>query len=203
MARTPKTAHDTSKPLSRRVLVNIKRDQTTTTPRVVWQHEVPILEAMHGEGNVQTVEPETLDEGFTPRASVEMLMHNKRQDAFRPPSANLGLGYIFTGNVRAEYERMANCYGSHPTVAESWCENVYGRFQGGTFASIIGTPELEDLPQAQLRQLLIDFGYQLPIADYKDSEAVKDAAVKGHAAFRDMPTVELMKLAEAHGVELG
>jgi hypothetical protein len=200
MARPSKSA---SGALSRRVLVNIKRDQTTATPRVVWAHEVPILEAIWGEGNVQSVEPETLDEGFSPKAAASMLVHNRVQDAFRRPSQSLGLGWVFCEDARTEYDRLASCYGMHPEVKQTWVENVFGRFQGGGFQTMVARPELEDLPEDQLRAMLLQSGYQLPIVTYESSEAERAAATKARKEFESADKAALVKLADEYGVELG
>lgn len=157
MARTAASESIAPKVLSRRVLVNIRRDQTTATPRVVWQHELPILEAIFGEGEVKVVEPETLDEGYTDKPSRELLIFNKEQDKIPRPSESSGIDFVFIGSPAVEYERLVGAYGMHPEVRESWCEKVYGRFQSGRFSSVIGKPSLEDLPEAQLRQLVGDY----------------------------------------------
>ena len=148
----------TEKMLSSRVLVLIARDQTAKTSRVVWHHEVPILEAIHGEGNVTLVEPDTLDEGYSAKPSPELMIFNKTQDKILPPSQTLGLGHVFIGDPRNEFERMVEIYGRHPDVNESMAEHVYGRFQDGRFARLIGRPDLDDLPDDQLRSLCSSYG---------------------------------------------
>jgi hypothetical protein len=146
------------KMLSRRVLALISRDQSMKTPRVVWQHELPILEGVFGEGNVIVLDPETMDEGYSPRMARELLIYNKSQDQVLPPSETSGVGHVFIGSPAVEYERLASAYGMHPEVRQSWCENVYGRFQEGRFTAVVGHPTLDDLPESQLRQLVRDFG---------------------------------------------
>lgn len=201
MART-KPAPD-SKLLSRRVMVNVKRDQTTSTPRVVWAHEIPILEGIFGEGNIVAVEPEALDEGYSPKPSVDMLVHNKKQDAIRRPSESLGLGFVFIGNARAEYDRLALCYGMHPDVRMSWVENVYGRFVEGRFAQLLGEPELEDLPEDQLRELTLAYGYSLTAATFKSTEEERQQAAAAAKEFSALKKPDLVKLATEQGVEIG
>ena len=158
MARTAASESIAPKVLSRRVLVNVKRDQTTATPRIVWQHELPILEAIYGEGNVPIIEPDTLDEGYTDKPARELLIYNKEQDKIPRPSEACGIDFVFIGSPAVEYERLVGAYGMHPEVRMSWAENVYGRFQTGRFSAVIGKPTLEDLPEAQLRQLVNDYG---------------------------------------------
>lgn len=202
MARPQKTATDT-KPLSRRVLVNIRRDQTTSTPRVVWAHEIPLLEGMFGEGNVQEVDPSVLDEGYSAKAAPDLLTYNKVQDAFRRPSESLGIGFVFIDNARAEFDRLAGCYGKHPDVNEAWVENVYGRFASGAFAAIVGSASVEDLPAEQLRQLVLAYGYALPIVTHESSEAERKAASAAVAEFRSLPAAKLREIAGQVGVEIG
>ena len=163
-------------PLSRRVLVNVKRDQTTATPRVVWQHEIPILEAIFGEGMIATLDPATMDDGYSAKAAPELLVHNKRQDTIKRPSESVGLGYVFVGNQQAEYDRLATVYGWHPDVKQTYVENVYGRFARGHFKLALGDPRLEDLPAGQLRELALSYGYQIPAVDFNSGDAERAAA---------------------------
>lgn len=178
MARSP-AARDEPKLLSRRTLVVIKRDQTTATPRVVWQHEIPILEAVFGEGNVEHVDPSTMDEGYSPKIARELLIYNKSQDPVLPPSETASIGYVFIGSPAVEYQRLIGAYGMHPEVRESFCENVYGRFQEGRFSAVIGRATLEDLPEAQLRQLVREYGDDERAKNTKAEDLPKVAAELG------------------------
>lgn len=169
MARKPAT----DKPLSRRVLVLIHRDQTAATSRVLWQHEIPILEAIFGEGNVKPVDPATLDEGYSAKASPEMLIFNKKQDPIGKPSESQCLGHVFIGDPGVEYQRLADLYGRHPEVNQTFAEHVYGRYQSGQFSRLVGSPELDDLPDAQLLDLARSYGAEPDkIAAAKTSDAV-------------------------------
>lgn len=165
--------------LSRRVLVTIRRDQTATTPRVIWQHELPILEEMFGEGNVAVVEPTTLDEGYNPRTSRELLIYNKEQDKILPPSETANIGFVFTGDPQAEFQRLVAAYGMHVEDRVSNAEKVYGRFQDGKFAAVLGTASLEDLPPAQLRQLITDYAGPERAKATKDEDLATVAAEVG------------------------
>jgi hypothetical protein len=109
-----KTATDTDKILSRRVLVKIRRDQTTSTPRVVWHHEYPILEAIHGEGNVEIEDATVADEGYSPKPAPDLAIFNKLQDKIHRPSETLSLGFVFFGDHRSEFDRLCNLYDRHP-----------------------------------------------------------------------------------------
>lgn len=189
--------------VSRRVLVLIRREQTDATPRVVWRHEVPILEAIHGEGLVAELDRTMLDEGFTAKVSPDMLVHNKRQDATRRPSESVGLDYAFIGNPEAEYERLGVVYGKHPDVNQTWVENIFGRFKAGLFERTLGTAKLADLPPAQLRDLILAWGYALPIATKDSTPAERAVAADACATFHGLEHDQLVKLAEEVGVELG
>lgn len=181
MARhTARIEHDIApKQLSRRVLVLIKRDQTTATPRPVWQHELPLLEAIYGEGNAVIIDPDVLDEGYSAKPAQELLIYNKTQDRVPPPSEAAGLDFVFIGSPAIEYERLAAAYGRHPEVNQPWVENVYGRFQEGKFSAVIGSPSLEDLPKVQLRGLVRDFLGSDEVAKLKDDDLLAAAVNAG------------------------
>lgn len=204
MARQPaKETAEHDKPLSRRVLVNIKRDQTATTPRVVWQHEIPILEQIFGDGNVVEVDPATLDEGYSTKQTPDMLVHNKKQDPIKRPSESLSLGWVFVGNPQTEYERLCSAYGRHTEMPIPNCEHVYGRFQAGAFEKLVGKPELSDLPDDQLRDLIKAWGFEIPHTDTKSTPEQIEKAAEARAKFNTMTSAELVALAEELGVEIG
>lgn len=143
------------KTLSRRVLVTINRGITTKTPVLVWEHEIPILEAIHGEGTVMVVEKPAalLDEGFKA---------NRRMPEITAPSTHLGLGDVFDGDPRAEYDRLSALYGMHAELKLTNCEYVYGRFQEGRFAAAVAGAELDDLTERQIRDKLVALKVEVP-----------------------------------------
>lgn len=202
MAPPRKIAADSNKQLSRRVLVAIDRDMTSKTPRVIWQHEIPILEAIHGEGKVVLVEADTLDEGYSAKPSPDMLVHNKRQDAVAPPSRTVGIGYVFIGDPRNEFDRLATVYGWHPEVKETMAENVFGRFALGRFTELVGRPVLEDLPDEQLRELVRAYGGAPADATFKATDEERRAAAAAITAFNALAGAELVALARELGVAL-
>lgn len=188
MARPRKSAEGAEKTLSRRVLVIIDRDLTAKTPRIVWQHEIPVLEAVFGDGHVIEVSPDTLNEGHSPKASRDMLVHPSvggPQDPIPKPSDVSGVGDVFFGDARSEYERLKGIYGivtdEDGNNPESAVQKAYGRFNEGRFADLLGEPELADLPDAQLARVIRSYG-----------EAVPPGASRE----------ELLKLAEEASVEL-
>lgn len=195
MAPPRKIANDSSKTFSTRILVHIKRDQTTATPAVIWAHEFPILEAIHGEGKVEFGSVDKLDEGYSKKPSAEMLIHNKRQDPILPPSQSHGLGFVFAGDHQAEYDRLCMVYGRHSEVNMPMAEHVYGRFQAGNFSRAVGEPELSDMPAGQLRELVIAHGY-LPLTDKDSSPEERKEAEAKRADLFAMDAAKLLPIAE-------
>ena len=187
--------------LSRRVLVTIQRDPMTVTPRVVWQHELPILDHVFGEGMVKPVDTGTLDEGFSPRAAADLKPFNKTQEDFLPPSQMLNLGFVFLGDANTEFHRMISVYGRDREENISNAEKVFGRFSTGGFQSLLGTPTLDDLPAEQLRAMLREYGY-MQQASYDADEDEKKAASAKSVALMKMPKDQLKKLAIEHGVNV-
>lgn len=192
MAR--KSAAD--KVLSRRVLINIKRDALETVPRIVWEHEIPLLEEIHGEGNITRPDPKSMDESYTAKASPDMLVHNKRQDVIKPPSETAGIGYVFAGDPRSEHARLGEVYGKMAEENRLVVEHVYGRFQEGRFSLVVGAAELEDMPEAQLREVIISHGW-LPQTSKESTDAERREASDARRKLFEMPHAELVTLAES------
>jgi hypothetical protein len=170
---------DSDKTLSRRVLVTIERDMTTKTSRVVWQHEIPILEQVFGEGTVEEVDPSTLDEGYSAKPDRSMIVHQPKggtQDPIPRPSASACIGYVFVGNPEAEFARLKNVYGTKEDEETgrpvSVVEGAYGRFREGMFSKVLGKPEPQDMPDAQIIEVLHGYGQPVP-ADAKREELLK------------------------------
>lgn len=199
MARNASAPQD--KILSRRVLVNVTRDMTTATPRAVWEHEIPILQSIFGEEEVVVVEPTTLDEGYKQKASPDLLIHNKQQDAFPKPSESIGLGHVFVGSPAVEYERLVSAYGRHKEINVSMAEHVYGRLQEGRFAAVTGGAELTDLPRSQLIEMIKSYGYLYEVG-YDAEKAEKEAATKQRTELMAKSQPDLVKLASEVGVTI-
>jgi hypothetical protein len=200
MARHPAPQASSEKVLSRRILVNIKRDMTAVVPRVIWAHEKPILMELFSD--VQDVDPTTLDEGYEGTPRPDLLPYNKTMDKVSKPSTTLGLGHVFTGDPEAEYERLATVYGKHPEQDILLVDKIYGRFQDGKLARLMGQPELADLPDTQLRALIMDYGYAPePHKDAGPDE--KNAAWAQRKALATMDHAGLVKIAEEVGVQIG
>jgi hypothetical protein len=198
MAR-PSTAP--SKQLSRRTLVSIKRDQNTVSPRVVWEHEIPILQAIHGEDEVQVLDPSTLDEGYSAKTSSALLPYNKQQDNPVKPSESQCIGFVFIGDPEAEYNRLIDAYGNSTEDAKTpMARFVYGRFQERRFAPLLGKPELSDLPPAQLVEIILSTGYIDHVAHDAPREE-RMAVAEREKQLRALPADQLLKIATERALE--
>jgi hypothetical protein len=191
MARL-KTAAD--KVLSRRVLVTIKRDALEVVSRVVWEHEIPLLQEIHGEGNIVVVDPTTMDDGYNPKPSPDMLVYNKRQDIIKPPSETAGIGYVFASDPRTEHARLGDVYGKLAEENRLVVEHIYGRFQEGRFSLVVGAAELDDMPEAQLRDTIIAHGW-LPQTSKESTDAERREASDARRKLFEMPHAALVDLA--------
>jgi hypothetical protein len=184
----------TDKILSRRVLVTVKRDALEVVPRIVWEHEIPLLEEVHGEGNIVRVDAKTMDESYNPKPSPDMLVYNKKQDMIKPPSETAGIGYVFAGDARSEHARLGEVYGKMPEENRLVVEHVYGRFQEGRFSAVVGRAEVEDMPEAQLRETIISYGW-LPQTAKDSTDAERREASEARRKLFEMPHGELVDLA--------
>lgn len=200
MARHPAPQAVSDKVLSRRVLVNVKRDMTAVIPRVLWQHEVPLLLELFE--NVTEVDPSTLDEGYSGTPRPDLLPYNKTMDKVAKPSTTVGIGHVFIGDHESEYQRLEAVYGKHPDENVHMVAKIYGRFQDGKFSRLLGEPELSDLPETQLRGLILDYGYAPePHKDAGPDE--KNEAWKKRKALATMTCADMVKIAEELGVQIG
>lgn len=183
--------------LSRRIAVLIKHgtDINTAIPKVVWMHEVALLEAIHGEGRVEEIPNAKLNEHFRAKATADLLVHNKAQDAFTPPSDALGVGFVFTGDLESEYHRLAAVYGKHKDIDISLVEHIYGRFQTGRFEELIRPGEISDMSDAQLRQLIRGHGY-VPGIDKDSTPEQRAESQQKHREVNESPRERLIDLAE-------
>jgi hypothetical protein len=151
---------------------------------------------------VREVEPETLNDGYKAKASADVMPFNKKQDHIKPPSENLRIGWVFIGDARSEYERLCAGYGRHVEVNQPNCEHIYGRFNAGKFRQVLGAPTLDDLPDDQIRDLILSYGHSLPLVTHESSDGERVASEKAWAEFRGMNHAALVKLAEEVGVEI-
>lgn len=122
------------------VLVTVRRGLTDNTPSLVYPWEVPILEVIHGEGNVvendhaETEKWLRLTGVNQPKDSeYEMLSGAKKTTEAYDPSMD----------IAAEYMRMEQKFGRHAEMPQSNVENVYGPLKNGQFEAAV----LENLPE--------------------------------------------------------
>lgn len=150
--------------MSKRVLALVQRagngaNVTDKTPVAVWDHEVPILEEIHGEGAVEVINDieDLLDNSVT---------KNRRKVIDDIISARQ-LGEVFAGDPFEEYQRMGMKYGAHTEVRMSNVEKVYGSFRDGAFTRACGTQgeEYEEMPVTQLRTLCDELGIAYKASD--------------------------------------
>lgn len=201
MPRLKTAQNSESRVLSRRVLMLVMSDMTAQMPRIMWQHEIPILEAVFGEGKVKPVDTSTLDEGYTGKVLPTMMPFNKSQDAPVRPSETQGIGWVFVGDPRAEYDRLATVYGRMPDEPRPVVEHVYGRFQEGRFSAVVGAAEVEDLPESQLRDLINGYGF-IPVVAADSTDAEKQKAREKQVQLMKAERAELLTIAESLGVTL-
>lgn len=178
--------------MSKRVLVTIDRGMTDKTGKVVWDHEIPILNAVHGAdvtevdlsavedlrgtalvlaGTTQIVDPK--DPRFKDQAKekVSLVEVLKR---------NLSLGKPFSGSVDDEYERLVAMYGTHPDYGLPFVEYVYGRPEQGRFheavAAVSDDEEHDyDLAHPGAKPVSLDTG---PLTDEQMREKLKAADIE-------------------------
>lgn len=210
-AERPRAAQGSRAMLSRRILVTIDQGMTIKTPKVIFEHELPIFQEIHGggaeddgEGGAVTVVADPaafLDKDHKPRQDMSVLQHNKKQDDLTAPSVAAGIGFVFTGSPAEEWSRLAAAYGKCVDEDKLVVERIYGRAREGRLAAILGKPTLKDLPAAQLRELIVSTGYVVDVA--KDTpDAEKPEILARRKEFLALDVAGLAKLAEAEGVEI-
>ena len=108
--------------MSKRVLVLVQRagngaNITDRTPTVVYEHEVSILEEVHGEGSIEVIEDadDILDKSIT----------KNRRENIEHICKTTGIGVEFNGDAFEEYQRLAAKYDQHTEVRMSNVEKVY------------------------------------------------------------------------------
>ena len=194
-------ATKSDKVFSTRIPVLVKVELTTATPRVIWAHEMPVLQEIHGEDNVQPIPIEKFDEGWTEKISPALLQYNKTQDKVARPSESQGIGFVFIGNPAAEYNRLEMAYGRHKDIDMTVVEKVYGRYQAGNFERLLPRATLRDLPDQQLRALITDYGYPGDLNKDSTAEEKRVHADKVRE-LRVMPNAGLLKLADEMAIEI-
>lgn len=173
---------------SKRVLALIQRSgkgahTTDSTPVVVWDHELEILEEVHG------TKPEIIDDGgeilvdqsvkvgvdTVPKVDatgkvVDMTkVRVPRSELVARRVRELGLGKLFDGDPQEEYARLEAIYGLHPEQKISYVEKIYGRFERGAFTQRLGVVALEDLQMHEIRTRAKALGIEVGAKDTKEA----------------------------------
>jgi len=165
--------------MSKRVLVVVSRGVTDATPVVVWDHEVAILDAVHGEGAVRRLQTKDLVDKRNQKSTVlpgtTQAVIQRDLAADHPLKKveletistaellgrHLKLGEEFEGEPHEEYQRLVDVYGAHKEYKLSNVEYVYGRFSEGRFVKSLAMKSPEEMSIGELRALLdkrgIDF----------------------------------------------
>lgn len=137
------------------VLILVRRGLTDDTATMVYPWEVPILEVIHGEGNVREAEgPETAKwlrmTGVNQPADTVTELHGggvKTAQAYDPSL-----------DITAEYGRMEQKYGRHAEMPQSNVENVYGPLKNGQFEAAVLENLPDDLREGRVARILMESG---------------------------------------------
>ena len=101
-----------------RVLVLVTRDMTETIPATVFVHEVPILQAIHG------------DSGVSVSQDAEKIMACTTEGCILPGEREKQVGRMLATeelDSGEEYQRLVQRYGQHTDVPIPYVEYVHGR----------------------------------------------------------------------------
>lgn len=122
------------------VLVTVRRGLTDSTPVLVYPWEVPILERIHGEGNV--------NEENTKETERWLRLTGVNQPSDTVKETHGGQiktipAYDPSIDIAAEYMRMVNKYGMDPDRPMPVVEFCYGLARSGQFEAAV----LENIPE--------------------------------------------------------
>lgn len=153
--------------MSKRILVLVQRagggtHVTDQTPTIVFEHEVPLLEEIHGEGSCEVVEYDQI-------LDREVVTKRKEQIDYIVKANHLGENFM--GDPFEEYQRLSIKYGMHPDVRMAVVEKVYGVFREGRFTKACGATSYEEMPMAQLREICEELGI-VPRPSHKKGEII-------------------------------
>lgn len=123
-----------------RILAHVKRDMTEHTPVIIFIHEFPILQVIHGPAGVELVKnPERVLAQSTESVAEQVKLNFKAEE--RTPSGpefdaavdehrkELIAAMIAPGDIEPDQEwaRLVERYGKHADIDISNVEYVYGR----------------------------------------------------------------------------
>jgi hypothetical protein len=118
------------------VLVLVARGVTDRTPTLVWPWEVPILEIIHGEGNVVESDHEETRE-FMARTKVHVLPPARLRETEDKTNISQPDAFNPANDVPGEWERLSSKYGMHGEVKMSNVQMVYGALREGRFEEAV------------------------------------------------------------------
>lgn len=109
------------KVMSKRVMVVVRRDMAEATPVIVFCHEVPILQAIHGEGAISIVRD--------PMKVINQFPADELNEDEIKAQLESRKGFMNPREVDAmgEYNRLVERYGMHSEVNVANVEYIYGR----------------------------------------------------------------------------
>lgn len=165
--------------MSKRVLALVRRSGggtsiTDTTPTVVYEHEVPLLEVIHGEGAVDVIQD-----------TDQLLDPEVRKDRAKQIEhiVNVNkLGQEFEGDAREEYQRLSIKFGMCADVPQLVVEKVYGVFAEGRFTRALGVRDYDSMSMSELREACEELGITHKASDKKVQLIDAIRAVKSAAA---------------------
>lgn len=169
------------------IIVHVRRGLTDNTAAMVYPWEVPILEIIHGEGNV--VESDESD--------VETTAYMKRSPVNQPVDTVLPLlngaeeireAYDPSRDIAGEYGRMINKYGMHPDNPLPVVEYVYGQLKTGQFEAAVLDCMPDSLREGREATLLADGG-----ADGMSGAQVRTALDKRKIPFQRTASVTKLR----------
>lgn len=171
---------------SKRILALVQRSgngshTTDSTPVVVWEHELELLEEIHGVRPIVLDDYEVLVDSSVkvgvdnvPRVEGGRVVEIQKVRVTRDELVarrvrELGLGVTFDGDPAAEYDRLVTVYGMHREVRMPVVEKVYGSLKGGRFIETVGVANLEDLSMHEVRTKCKALGIPFGPKDTKEA----------------------------------
>lgn len=148
------------------ILVNVRRGLTDNTATLVYPWEVPILEIVHGEGNV--VQDETKESARWLKITEVNIPKDTILETVQGDKLKPAMAFDPSVDIQAEYMRMVGKYGMHAEVRMPNVEYVYGQFKTGQFEAAV----LENLPE-ELRE-----GREARILQENGAEGLNGAQVR-------------------------
>ena len=159
-------------PTTPRVQVTIKRGPTDTIGKTVFEHEIPILEEIHGAGNVLRVTETDPDGRKLIRAALRgkgpvVSRENFPDDDLMADSVIEMKHFDPADDPREEYNRMVHVYGMHIEQAMPNVEVVFGRYDTGRFEAAvrgakvrghraIADEDIDTMRASEIRAKLVD-----------------------------------------------